>query len=119
MNNLKFFRELSKTSAKKIALLLNVSVYTYYGLEKERMIIDDVLREMIGKIYNIFPEDLFCEKDNISGETIANIKKMSLLSESAKHDLMIYNLIGKRKEITYKDISEIKKKLRDSINENL
>ncbi len=119
MNNLKLFRELSKTSAKKIASLLNVSVYTYYGLEKERMVLDNVLQRMLEKIYDIFPEELFCEKDNISVKSIANIKKMSLLSESAKYDLMIYNLIGERKKITYKDISKIKKNLRDSINKKI
>ena len=117
-NNLSFIRECSRVSKKFMSKLLNVSVYTYTGYETGRLIIPKEVLIMIERAYSIAVYDIFCPNKNISKHCVDVLKQLSSCSEQEREKVLIKNLTGDYCcNLTYKNISVIKNKLRSKIYE--
>ena len=79
------------------------------GYENERLVLPQSIERMIAKTYNVKVEDIYCNSELLSEDTIENLKSVSLLEKDKQIELLIFNLSGKRSgRLTYREISQIK-----------
>ena len=108
-SNLLFIREQLQITKKFISRLLNVSVYTYIGYEKDRLIIPTEILIMLSEIYRIPVDDLLCCQENISQQSLTVINQAKQLSTEKKEQLLIKNLTGNSEsKFSYRDIAAVK-----------
>lgn len=109
MNNLRFMREKSNVPAKTIVALLNITVHTYYGIEKDRVVLSPIHKVMLARIYAISEEDICVSRNNISEIAKKTVYTLSCLDEEEQKNILNYNLSGQCiSKLTDKNIAQIK-----------
>lgn len=116
-SNLLYIRQISNSTKKLIAKLLNVSVYTYAGYETDRLLIPNEIFVMFAKVYNIPTSDLFCREEDISDTTINKLHLLSTISEKEREQQLTENLTGSsHSNLSYREINQIKNKIINNIS---
>lgn len=116
MNNLRFLRELTGVTAKELSSLLNITVHTYYGLEKNQRDISLVYETMFMRIYRIPKKEIYCPENVISAETLIRLKELSGMDADRRYSSIVYNLCGQKNiKMTYAVVAKIKQEIEQQI----
>ncbi len=118
MNNLAYFRKLAGLEAKQLAKMVDVTVHTYNGFEKNIMSIPFEVAGMLAMLYDITSADLFCEEYQISEEAIEGVNALGQMSESDRHRLFMKRLFDDEDAvIKYRNIKRLKDRLKNQPSE--
>ena len=118
-NNFLYFRNKANISRKTLSKLLNTSVYTYCGYEKNRLTVPNEVVIMFSKMFDITVEEIFTNPALISKETKLKLERFSKLKESQQEYELIRRLTGQgRSNISYREIGAIRKDIFNKLKSN-
>ncbi len=112
MNNLLYFRKLSKIDVKLLSKALNITVHTYIGFEQEKMLIPNEVKCILAMIYDIDIEELFCESAVLCETTRMKVEAMGKYDVAEMEQILCERLLGsKSQKLNYKTVRGLKNRL--------